>query len=296
MVETDTIRTQIAPLTARSYAELLKEGRLEEVFDKFSTWGIGFLVKLTIGIILFIIGRFLIRKFKRFIHHILNKQEVDTALKGFLQSLVETVLYIALFIFIFNTVGKTTISIAALLGSAALAIGLAVKDNLANFAGGVMILLNKPFRGGDFIKAQGVEGVVQSIGVLYTTLRTFDNQMVFVPNGPLSTGTITNINAIDKLRRIEIIINVDYGSDVERVKQLLLNIALAHPKVLKDPAPFARMTDMNDSSIDFTWRAWTLFDDFFDTKCDLNEEAYKQLTANGFNIPYPQMTVHLANQ
>lgn len=277
-----------------SYAELAKQGRFEDLFDKFLTWSIDFGGKMILAILLFFVGRFLINLFKKLIGKIMDKRSMDIALKGFLQSLVNTILFIMLFILIINIVGKQTVSLAALIASAGLAIGLAVKDNLANFAGGVMILLNKPFRGGDFIKAGDMEGVVQNIGVLYTTLRTYDNKTIFIPNGPLSTGNIINFNTIDGLRRVDLTVSVDYGSDVEEVKQLLLEIANAHPSVLKEPEPFARMTKMNDSSIDFTFRAWVKFADFWTVTCDLNESVYKRLNEKGLNIPFPQMTVHLA--
>ncbi|HPD85698.1 MAG TPA: mechanosensitive ion channel family protein, partial [Proteiniphilum sp.] len=177
--------------------------------------------------------------------------------------------------------------------SIGLALGLAVKDNLANFAGGVMLLFNKPFRGGDYIEAQGMAGTVQSVGILYTTLTTFDNKTVHIPNGPLSTGNITNYST-QATRRVDLTVNVDYGSDVELVKRLLLDIAEKHPQVLNDPEPTARMVKMNDSSIDFTLKVWAKGSDFWPVTFDLNEQAYEALVAHGLNIPFPQMTVHMA--
>jgi len=195
---------------------------------------------------------------------------------------------------IFNIVGTKAVSLAALIGSVGLAIGLAVKDNLANFAGGVMLLFNKPFKGGDYIEAQNLEGKVQSVGILYTTLITFDNKTIHIPNGPLSTGNIVNYTA-QATRRVDVSVNVEYGSDVELVKSLLLEIADRHPLILKDPAPFSRMVKMNDSSIDFVLRVWTSTDDFWTVTYDLNEQIYETLNANGLNIPFPQMTIHMAN-
>ncbi|MFA7141647.1 MAG: mechanosensitive ion channel domain-containing protein, partial [Proteiniphilum sp.] len=133
----------------------------------------------------------------------------------------------------------------------------------------------------------------QSVGILYTTLTTFDNKTVHIPNGPLSTGNIVNYST-QATRRVDMTINVDYGSDVELVKRLLLDIAEKHPQVLKDPAPVSRMVKMNDSSIDFMLRVWTLSGDFWPVTFDLNEQAYEVLVAQGLNIPFPQMTVHMA--
>jgi small conductance mechanosensitive channel len=204
-------------------------------------------------------------------------------------------LFAILIMLIINIVGTKTVSIAALIGSVGLAVGLAVKDNLANFAGGVMLLLNKPFRGGNYIEAQGVGGTVQSIGILYTTLLTPENKTIHIPNGPLSTGNITNYST-QATRRVDLTVNVDYGSDVEQVKRLLLDIAEKHPQVLDEPAPFSRMVKMNDSSIDFVLRVWTLAGDYWPVTFDLNEQTYEALNAHGLNIPFPQMTLHMAKE
>ncbi len=278
-----------------SMAELIKSGNVEDALDKATTWSIDFVWKLGLAILLFIIGRFIISKINGFAGKLMIKRKVDGTLKGFLHSALLTLLYIVLFINIINIVGTKTISIAALIASAGLAIGLAVKDNLANFAGGVMILFNKPFRGGDFIKVQDMEGTVVSIGILYTMLKTFDNKTIYIPNGPLSTGNIVNYNSPDGIRRSDITVSVDYGSNVEEVKELLLTLANDHPDVLKNPAPFARMTKMNASSIDFSFRFWTKIDDFWRVTYDLNEQIYNTLIEKGLNIPFPQMTVHLAD-
>ena len=274
-------------------AELIKSGNVEDAIDKATTWSIDFAWKLGLAILLFIIGRFIISKINKFAGRVMQKRKVDGTLKGFLHSVLLTLLYIVLFINIINIVGTKTVSIAALIASAGLAIGLAVKDNLANFAGGVMILFNKPFRGGDFIKVQDMEGTVVSIGILYTMLKTFDNKTIYIPNGPLSTGNIVNYNSADGIRRSDITVSVDYGSNVEEVKELLLKLAANHPDVLKNPAPFARMTKMNASSIDFSFRFWAKIDDFWNVTHDLNEQVYNSLIENGLNIPFPQMDVHV---
>jgi small conductance mechanosensitive channel len=280
---------------AASTAELIKQGRFHELLDQFLTFSIDLLGKLLIVLALFFVGKWIIRKIHKFLNNIFSKRSMDSALKGFLLNLTNVILFTALFILIINIVGSQTVSLAAIIGSAGLAIGLAVKDNLANFAGGVMLLFNKPFKGGDYIQAQNIEGTVKTVGILYTTLTTIDNKTVYIPNGPLSTGTITNYTTQEN-RRVDLLIGVDYGSDVELVKKILLNAALQHPKVLDDPAPFARMSKMNDSSIDFVLRVWVKSPDYWEVNFDLTEEIYKQLNANGLNIPFPQMTVHLAGQ
>jgi len=274
-------------------AELIKNGRFEELLDQFLTGSIDILGKLLIALLIFFLGRWLIKQIDKVFKRMLNRKVEDIALRSFLMNILNIALFATLIIVIINIVGSKTVSLAALIGSVGLALGLAVKDNLANFAGGVMLLFNKPFRGGDYIEAQGVAGTVQSVGILYTTLITFDNKTVHISNGPLSTGNIINYST-QATRRVDLTVSVEYGSDVEEVKRLLLEIAERHPQVLKDPAPLSRMVKMNDSSIDFVLRVWTLTGDFWPVTFDLNEQVYNALNANGLNIPFPQMTIHMA--
>lgn len=276
-----------------TFAELAKEGNINQILDNALTWSIDLIVNILIALLIFFIGRFLISKVDKLFERVLRKSSWDIVLKGFLRTVIQALLYVVLFMILINAVGVKTVSIAAIIGSVGLAVGLAMKDNLANFAGGVILLFNKPFKGGNYIEAQGVAGTVQSVGILYTTLTTFDNKTVHIPNGPLSTGNIINYST-QPTRRLDLTVNVDYGSDVELVKQLLLDLAEKHPQVLKDPAPLSRMVKMNDSSIDFVLRVWTLSGDYWPVSFDLNEQAYEALVKHGLNIPFPQMTVHLA--
>ena len=287
------LNSPLADKPKSSTAELIKEGRFDELADYFLTGSIDIMGKLLISLVIFYVGKWVIKRVARFVGKIFNRRIEDRALRSFLLNILNIALFAALIIFIINIVGTKTVSIAAIIGSVGLAVGLAVKDNLANFAGGVMLLFNKPFKGGDYIEAQSVAGTVQSVGILYTTLTTADNKTIHIPNGPLSTGNIVNYNT-QTSRRVELTVNVDYGSDVALVKRLLLDIADRHPLVLKDPPPLSRMVKMNDSSIDFILRVWTLTPDYWTVTFDLNEQVYESLVENGLNIPFPQMTVHLA--
>lgn len=289
----DSLVSVQAHVPKTSSAELIKSGRYEELFDQFLTGSIDLMGKLLIAFLIFYVGKWIIKRMTGFSGRIINRRIDDTALRSFMMNMINIILFAILFILIINVVGIKTISVAALIGSIGLAIGLAVKDNLANFAGGVMLLFNKPFKGGDYIEAQNVAGTVQSVGILYTTLTTSDNKTVHIPNGPLSTGNIVNFNT-QVTRRVELTINVDYGSDVNLVKRLLLEIADRHPLILKDPAPFSRMVKMNISSIDFVLRVWTARDDLWTVTYDLNEQVYEVLNKEGLSIPFQQMTVHLA--
>ena len=287
------ISSPSADMPQSTTAELIKAGRFNELADQFLTGSIDFLGKLLIALVIFYVGKWIIKRIAGFSGKVFDKRIEDRALRSFLKNLLNIALFTMLIILVINIVGTKTVSIAALIGSVGLAVGLAVKDNLANFAGGVMLLFNKPFRGGDYIEAQDVAGTVQSVGILYTTLTTADNKTIHIPNGPLSTGNIINFST-QSTRRVELTVNVDYGSDVEQVKRLLLDIAEKHPQVLDEPAPFSRMVKMNDSSIDFVLRVWTLAGDYWPVTFDLNEQTYEALNAEGLNIPFPQMTLHLA--
>ncbi len=268
-----------------SFGQLVKAGEYQQILDNVLTWGIDLLVNILIAVVLFVVGRFLILKIDGLIVKITRKSSWDAVLKGFLRSVVQAFLFVVLFMIIINAVGVQTVSIAAIIGAVGLAIGLAMKDNLANFAGGVMILLSKPFRGGDFIRAQNLEGTVESIGILHTILRTAENKTIYMPNGPLSTGTIINNNSINGTMRTEIIVNVDYGNDVEKVKELMLGLANAHPLILKHPEPFSRMTRLNDNSLEFTTRVWANKPDLANVQHDLGEAIYRELHEKGMITP-----------
>lgn len=281
-----------APLT---FGELVKEGNINQILDNALTWSIELIIYIFVAILIFIIGRFIISKIVGFFNRVISKSSWDTVLKGFLRTVLQTFLYAVLFMIIINAVGVKTVSIAVIIASVGLAIGLAMKDNLANFAGGVMILLSKPFKGGDYITTQNLEGTVESIGILHTILRTGDNKTVYIPNGPLSTGNIINNRSMDGTLRTVIVINVDYGSNIDEVKSLLKDIAGSHPKVLKQPSPFARMTKINPTSLEFTVRVWAKSSDLWEVNHDLTELFYKKLYDKGMISSLQQVTVHMAN-
>lgn len=274
--------------------QLIRQGRYEEVLNNIVDWSLTFGGKLIIVFLLFWGGKWLIKNIKSAIIGVSNKRNMDGILRSFLGSLLNVVLYTILIILIVNAVGVQTVSFAAIIGAAGLAIGLSVKDNLSNFAGGIMILANKPFKIGDYIEGQNQKGIVTSVGILYTQLRTFDNTVIYVPNGPLSTGSIINYNS-EATRRVDLKVSVEYGSDVQTVKEILLSLAASHPKVLENPEPFARMSEMSDNSIDFTFRVWTITENQWDVFYDLNEQVYNKLLEKGLNIPFPQLTIHMAD-
>lgn len=282
-------------LLQATISELIKAGKYEELVSTLITYVISFGYKLLIALALFFLGKWIINRLISLISKLMNRSSYDASLQSFLKSLTKSLLYVTLIILIINIVGTQTVSLAALIASAGLAIGLALKDNLANFAGGVMLLAHRPFKAGDFINAQDKEGFVQSVGILYTVLRTFDNKLVYIPNGPLSTGNITNYSTEPK-RRVDLTVGVEYGSDVSTVKKILSDVATSNNLILKDPAPFIRMSKMNDSSVDYAFRVWTKGENYWDVYFYLTETVYEALNKNGIGIPFPQMTVHFPDK
>lgn len=248
--------------------------------------------KLTLAVITLLIGWWLISRLTSSIESMLAARKVDRALSSFIGSLVSIVLRILLLISVASMIGVETTSFIAMIGAAGLAIGLALQGSLANFAGGVLIMLFRPFRAGDWIEAQGVSGSVDSIQIFHTTLKTGDNKVVIVPNGSLSNGHITNYSR-EPRRRADINIGIDYSSDIKRAREVLLEIA-QDPRVHVDPAPVVFVTGLGDSAVNLSLRVWVATGDFWPVTFSFTEQAKERLTEAGIGIPFPQRVVHLA--
>jgi len=222
----------------------------------------------------------------------LEKSETDPTLRSFLLSLISVLLKIMVYITALGMLGVEMTSFIAILGAAGLAVGLALSGTLQNFAGGVMILLFKPFKAGHFIDAQGHMGTVKEIQIFTTRLTTPDNKVVIIPNGPLSTGSMTNFS-IMPTRRVDWTFGIAYGDDVDKAYEVLKRLIAADDRILADPAPFFAVKELGDSSVDFTVRAWVNAPDFFGVFFRMNEEVYKTFEKEGLSIPFPQRDVHL---
>ncbi|WP_367598895.1 mechanosensitive ion channel family protein [Pseudomonas fulva] len=218
----------------------------------------------------------------------------DPALQNFIRTLANIVLKILLAISVASMIGIETTSFVAAIGGATLAIGLALQGSLANFAGGVLILLFRPFRTGDWIEAQGVSGTVDSIQIFHTVLRTGDNKTVILPNGSLSNGIITNTNR-QPTRKVVFDVGVDYEADLQKARNVLLELA-QDPRVLADPAPVAVVSTLGDSSITVSLRLWTKTSDYWDVIFMLNEQARDRLKAEGIDIPFPQRVIRVVQE
>lgn len=244
--------------------------------------------------IVFVVGRFLISLLKRLTSRLLDKRNVDVSIKTFVKSLVNILLTILLIISVVGALGVETTSFAALLASAGVAIGMALSGNLQNFAGGLVILLFKPYKVGDWIESQGVSGTVKEIQIFHTILTTADNKLIFVPNGALSSGVVVNYSN-QKTRRVEWIVGVDYGEDYAKVEQVVRDILAADKRILSEPAPFVALHALDASSVNVVARVWVNSENYWDVYFDINQAIYKTFNEKGIDFPFPQLTVHQAH-
>lgn len=249
-------------------------------------------LKIVAAIIVLFLGRWIIRLIKRALTKVMTRRNTEPSLCSFLMSLVSVLLTFFLILAIVGILGINTSSLVALLASAGLAIGMALSGTLQNFAGGVMIMLFKPFKVGDFIAAQGYEGFVNEIQIFNTHVLTTDNKEVILPNGILSTGVMTNFSK-QGTRRVDWTFSFAYGDDFDKAKALLRRLCDEDPRIQKSPEPFIELVKLNSSSVDFTVRAWVEASDYWGVYFSMNEKVYKAFSQEGLTIPFPQMDVHV---
>lgn len=266
---------------------------VEQLLSKLLDWGIEVGKDLLGAIIIYIVGRFIIKQVGRLLARILEKRKLEISVQTFLRSLVSILLNLILAFAIVSRLGVETTSFAALLASAGVAIGMALSGNLSNFAGGLIILVFKPFKVGDYIEGQNANGTVREIQIFHTILTTVDNKVIYVPNGALSSNAITNYSK-QETRRAEWVFGVEYGEDFEKVKAVLQRIIDADPRILKDPAPMIALGALSASSVDIKVRAWTKTADYWDVYFDMNKIVYDTFNKEGIGFPFPQLTVHQA--
>ncbi|MFC3150234.1 mechanosensitive ion channel family protein [Litoribrevibacter euphylliae] len=248
--------------------------------------------KLLIAIIVFIVGRILVKVVIGAVRGVMGRAKTDEILINFVSSILQMLLMLVVAVVALDQLGVDTTSLVALVGAAGLAVGLALKDSLQNFAAGVMLVLFRPFKTGDFVEIAGVSGIVEKITIFSTLVRTGDNKEVIVPNGAIYSDTIVNYSARDT-RRIDLVVGVDYSADVREVKRVLEGILQAHPSVLKDPEPAVALVELGDSSVNFNVRPWVKTDDYWGVRAEILEQVKLTLDDKGIGIPFPQMDVHL---
>jgi len=267
----------------------LSADKLQTLIDTYIIpWGISGAQALVV----FIIGKWLVSKFTALVGKGLSRSKMDEMLVDFVQSLMSWALLLVVIIAALSQLGIDTTSLIALLGAAGLAVGLALKDSLSNFAAGVMLLVFRPFKLGDFVNAAGVEGIVEKIHVFTTTILTFDNKESIVPNSAVYGGVITNYSA-KATRRVDMTFGIGYGDDIKKAKDVLMNIITSHDKTLADPAPLVAVSELGDSSVNFTVRGWCKTADYWDIYFDCHEQVKLAFDEAGISIPYPQMDVHM---
>ena len=259
---------------------------------------IGYVVQfgknVLVAIVVFIIGRFIIKYAIKALRKVTQKRNVEASLTSFLNSLVSISLNVLLAIIIIGILGIDTSSFLAVFASAGIAVGMALSGTLQNFAGGVLILLLKPYKVGDFIEAQGFAGTVREIQIFSTVMATLDNQIIIIPNGPLATGSLKNSTKAPT-RRVDIDVEVAYGTDPDTVRKVLMNIIEADERIMRSGvfAPYIPMISMGKSSIIFQMRIWAKAADFWDVKFDTTEKIYRELVKAGIEIPFQQMDIHI---
>lgn len=250
--------------------------------------------KVLMAVVIYLVGRYIVRFLKRVVNGFLDRRNVVPEVKTFVGSIVSVSLNLILIISVVGALGIETTSFAALLASAGVAIGMAMSGQMQNLAGGVLILLQKPYKIGDYIETNGIQGSVESIQIFTTKLKTVDNKVITVPNGAISGSVLTNYSD-QPLRRVDFSFGVEYGQDFEKAKQVLMQVIDADEHILKDPAPFVELGELADSSVNITVRVWCNGADYWTVFFDMNRKVYETFNKEGIGFPFPQITVHQAN-
>jgi len=261
---------------------------MENFFDAYIfPW----IVDIVIALAIFFIGRWVTKQLIKLLERILRKSKVDDMLINFIASIANVILLLFVIVAALNQLGVDTTSLIALVGAAGLAIGLSLQDSLKNFAAGVMLIIFKPFREGDFVEAAGVSAVVEHIQIFNTVMRTGDNREVIVPNGAIYSGVITNFSARDT-RRVDMVFGIGYDDDLLQAKEIINRILSEDERILADPAPTVAVGELADSSVNFNVRPWCKTADYWGVYGDVHEKIKLTFDAEGISIPYPQMDIH----
>lgn len=290
----DTL-VQQAPEKVTEVAEEVLKGdmtTLNNVLGQIAGYAVEAGKCILIALVIYFVGRAIIKFIKKVLIGMMERRNLDPSIQSFLRSAVNVLLNVLLIITVVSALGINTTSFAALLASFGVAAGMALSGNLQNLAGGIVVLLFKPYRVGDYIEAQGVQGVVKDIQIFHTDVLTVDNKLIHLPNGALSSGNIINYSTMPE-RRVDLTIGMNYGEDIEKVRQVILDVAAKDPHVLSegDFAPFVRVCELADSSVNFTVRFWCKGEDYWSVFFDTQENIYKEFGKQGISFPYPHLTV-----
>ena len=273
---------------------MLKSLTFDEFIDKLVSSTVSFAINLAIAIAIFYIGRWIINRLYRFVHNIFVKRHIDASLSTFVLSMIRIVLYFILIVTVIGILGIETSSFLALFASAGVAIGMALSGTLQNFAGGVLILLLKPYKIGDYIEAQGYSGTVKEIQIFHTIINTPDNKSIIIPNGGLSTGSVNNYSR-ETFRRVDWIVGISYGDSTDTAREKILAILASDARVISDDpdrAPKVLVNELAASSVDLKVTAWVGSADYWGVYHTINERIYNELPQAGINFPFPQLQIH----
>lgn len=261
------------------------------MLEEWLNAGINFGLRVILVVVLFWLGKVVITRLKKIFNGILRRRNIEGVAGSLLDSVFTAILYIALFLFLAGVLGMKSVSFAAVLASMGMAVGMALSGQLQNLAGGVIIIVAKPFKLGDFISSQGTDGTVKAVRLFHTEVLTPDNKVVFIPNSLLSSNSVVNYSH-EELRRVEWTIGIEYDEDYQRVRQVILALLQQDQRILTMPEPVIVLHKLNDSSVDILVRAWVASDDLWPVFWDFNERVYADFNAKGIGFPFPQLTVH----
>jgi|TARA_Y100001970_G_scaffold34116_1_gene42320 small conductance mechanosensitive channel len=268
---------------------LFSASDIERYINEYAIpWGIN----IAMAIAIYVIGRIVVGFILSIFRRVMAKSKYDAMLVDFLEAIISAILMLFVIVASLDQLGVDTTSLVAILGAAGLAIGLSLQDSLKNFAAGVMLLVFKPFKSGDFVEAGGTAGTVNKIGIFTSTMTTPDNKEIIVPNGAIYSGTITNFSA-KETRRVDMVVGIGYDADLLKAKQVLQEMVEADPRILQEPAPTIAVAELADSSVNFVVRPWVQSADFWGVKFDFTEAVKLRFDKEGISIPFPQMDVHL---
>lgn len=298
LTTTDSLKVILADSTVTEQEKIeaigstLKNMSFSDIVSMLIDWGIEIAAKIAIALVIYFIGRWLIGRLVKLVNKVCEKRDVEISLQQFFKNMIKVVLYICLALTIIGILGINTTSLVAMFASASLAIGMALSGTMQNFAGGVMILLLRPYRVGDYVEAQGQAGTIKEISLFNTIITTVDNKTIYVPNSSISTGIINNYSQA-ATRRVDWNITISYGDDVEVARRVLIEMISSDKRVKQDPAPVVYLTSLGDSAVNISARAWVNNADYWGVFFDINERIYNELPKHGLNFPFPQISVHM---
>lgn len=274
----------------QSTIDLITGMSTKEAITYLSTTLLSFLGDVLLCIVIYYVGKWIARYIDRLLNKVFTKRNVEISIAKFARNVVKAIIYIGIIFAILSQLGIQTTSFLAIFASVGVGIGMAMSGTLQNFAGGVMVLLTRPFKIGDYVQMQGVEGTIKEIRLFNTTINTVDNKMIIVPNGGIINNIINNYSAED-IRRVDWKFSISYGDDYDTAKAAIESLFNADPRVLQEPQPFVALSSLSESSIDITVRVWTKASDYWGVYFDMNEQIYKTLPTKGIHFPYPHLNV-----